>query len=176
MKFIIFAVLTGLIGSVLAKPDQIKSQSPDGQLIAVFQRDSDRELYRLTLSTRDGKVRFQSNPIDATISQSIVWNATGDSMAFSAGTPFLMETFILFSQKGDYLLEKVPSPEYGWDNFYQIPRKWTNTLLTLELDGPHAGKAIQHYYKGTMVIDTSEKLKVVSENINTVEQGAAANP
>ena len=177
MKFITFIASLGFATCAVAAPDQIRSNSPAGKFTAVFKRNSDTEDYRLSLIAPDGKVRFQSDPIDLTIpKKSIIWNSTGDALAFSAGTHFLMTAFILISQDGDYSLKRVPSPKGDWDNFHQTPEKWSKGLLTVRIDGPHAGKATDYHYEGQMTIDISNKLKVISENINAVEQGAAANP
>jgi hypothetical protein len=90
-----------------------------------------------------------------------------------------MECFLLFIQDRQWIVAKVPSPERGWDNFHQVPMTWKKDQLTLRVDGPYAGKSDGYHYSGIMTLcisGTQPKVNVISENINTVEQGAAANP
>ncbi|MDC3255434.1 hypothetical protein OAV21_03485 [bacterium] len=171
LAFICLSVLPGVA-------EQILIESPLTSKAIKFERQSDREEYRLIVSNTKGEVIYKSILLGSNVdTKSIVWNKKSDRVAFSCGSPFLMNCYVLTFKKDSPKLLLLPSPKSGWDNFYQKPVKWKGSRIHLQVTGPYAGKSKGYSYNGSMIIsmpDGKVGAKVIDEKI-VVEQVAAPN-
>ena len=168
MKLFFIILLLAMPTSLLVAAEDISSKSPTGKFKILFTRATDEEEYTVKAISPDNEVLFQA-PVDLIVYlKSIKWQKSGDRVAFSAGTPFLIETYVLSHAPKGFILSKVPPPEPGWDNFHVIPTKWKGDILSVDVDGPHAGHADSGHYSGRMLIFVPSdpfKAKVLQQRI-----------
>ncbi len=161
-----------LLASDALVAESFSTESPDKTVTVVFDRESDRHIY--SVDVRRGSIRRQlfKDAALAINNKSMLWSRDSRFLAFSAGTPFLMEGYLLSLDEPPELI-RLPGPELGWDNFHITPRKWSGKKLFVTVTGPHAGKADGYFFSGTIVYEISEqstKVRIVRESINIEEQ------
>jgi hypothetical protein len=169
MRLFFLILLLALPASLLVAAEDISSKSPTDKFKILFTRGTDREDYTVKAISADNQVLFQA-PVDLSVyPNSIIWHKSGDRVAFSAGTHFLMESYVLSHSPDGFILSKLPPPEHAWDNFHVIPTKWKGDNLSVAVDGPYAGHADNGHYSGRMLIfvpPDPRKAKVLSEQID----------
>ena len=156
-----------------AAAESFQTKSKKGGFTVRFQMISEDGSYRASIHSAEGSEVFEFEEHLAVENDSLLWNESGSALPFTAGTPFLRHCYILFVTGDQWAIVKGPPPEKGWDNFYQVPKAWDGQQLTLEVDGPHAGKVDGYWFSGKMKIDLSApkaRTRTVSENIRIVEQ------
>ena len=168
MRPFFLILLLALPTSLHVAAEDISSKSPTGNFNILFTRATDTEDYTVKAISPDNQVLFQA-PVDLSVySKSIIWHKSGDRVAFSAGTHFLMETYVLSHSMEGFVLSKLPPPERGWDNYQVIPTKWKGDNLSVDVDGPHAGHADNGHYSGRMLLfvpPDPRKARVLSQHI-----------
>ncbi len=173
----LLALLFLFAATAMAAPNTFETKSPNGKVIVRFEQQNECEDYLVSILTSDGRDLF-SYKGGLTISKdSMIWNDSGTILAYSSGTSFLMECFLLNVDQDKWSILKTPAPKEGWDNFHQTPASWKKDMLSLKVDGPYAGKADGHY-SGSMkiqVLISEPIISVLSENIKTIKNDAAAN-
>lgn len=166
LSVLILTLLT--IHSALASEDDLRFKPP-GSDLRVFLAKGAAGDYSLFVFTPDGAKAFTQ--VLAPQVSPIIWNEKGTMGAFSAGTHFLMDAYVLFLQSPNHKLIKLPSPRHGWDNYHSTPLTWSGDTLLVDIDGPHAGKAGDYHYSGKMKISlkTSETAPEIIEEKITVD-------
>ena len=160
-------------------PELFKTTSEKSNFVLKFTRDDQRAPFRGSVSLKDDRELFAFDAGLSVNKGDLVWNDTGTAVAFSAGDQFLMSTRILMLADGKWSVVLAPAPKLGWDNFYQTPKAWRGDILSLKVDGPHAGKANGYWFSGTMEVRVSANATIVqtdSEKIEVVEQADAGQP
>jgi len=160
--FISLSVLSGMAKQIIVESSLTSK-------IVKFERQSNQEEYRLIISNTKGEEVYKSIPLGLSVdTKSIVWNKQSDRVAFSCGSPFMMNCYVLTFKKNSPQLLLLPSPKPYWDNFYQKPVKWEGERIHLQITGPHAGKSKEYFYSGAMVVSMPYdeiRAKVIDEKI-----------
>lgn len=168
MRLLFLILLLALPTSPRVAAEDLSSKSSTGNFNILFTRATDNEVYTVKAISLDSQVLFQA-PVDLSVyPNSIIWHKSGDRVAFSAGTHFIMETYVLSHSSEGFILSKLPSPEHGWDNFHVVPIKWKGDNLSVDVNGPYAGHADNGHYSGRMLIfvpPDPRKARVLSQRI-----------
>jgi hypothetical protein len=86
----------------------------------------------------------------------VLWSPDSRMVAIAGGGGHDLATFVFVLRDKAFVHVPVPSVTGDRDNPYVTPLKWLNDqTLTLNISGPHAGKADAYHYKGTTTIRIS---------------------
>ena len=135
-------------GSVLRLP------SPKGDLVLLVERHP-QAADKLRLEGVSGKEFLTLSVNDDVKEESIVWNASGDGVAFAVGNSRLLDAHAFIRTKEGWKHLKLPEPGGDgktWESHHCIPSKWEGSRLSLVITGPHEGKPDTTTYSGSMTV------------------------
>jgi len=133
--------------------------SPKGDLVLLVERHPDKP-DTVRLEGVSGKLFLtlgvEDEAKEGEIKEgSLIWNATGDGVAFAVGNSRLFNAHAFIRTKEGLKHLKLPKPgdeKTVWDSYHAVPSSWQGKRLSVTVSGPHAGKEGAPAYSGSMVV------------------------
>ena len=129
--------------------------SPDNRHLLVFSGDNPSLPKSFSIQDPQGRVLVTSSdcPELRNVVQidprHVLWSPDGNAVAFAAGDPKFLLTYILVREGPKFVPVTIPGLPEGYDNPWILPKEWLKGgMLRVAISGPYAGKADIKGYKG----------------------------